>query len=111
MARTLPVRQNLIQTEARETSEREILPLSQFRGCQVMNDAPFQWATIFSKDAIRFDNRTSGLSFHAAQERNTKYQTPTPKGVVCDVSNPDHGRTSRYMSFVLAAYLFLPLIR
>ncbi|KAJ5490699.1 hypothetical protein N7539_002266 [Penicillium diatomitis] len=63
------------------------------RGCQVMHGAPFQWAAIFPKDDIRFDNGTTGLSFYAAQERNTKYQTPTKVScATCRTPIMDEGR-------------------
>lgn len=42
------------------------------RGCQVMHGAPFQWAAIFPKEDVRFDNGTSGMSFYAARENNAK---------------------------------------
>lgn len=63
------------------------------RGCQVMHGAPFQWAAIFPKEDVRFDNGTEGLSFYAATERNTKYQTPTKVSCsVCRTPIMDEGR-------------------
>lgn len=63
------------------------------RGCQVMHGAPFQWAAIFPKEDVRFDNGTSGLSFYAARENNTKYQTPTKVScAVCRTPIMDEGR-------------------
>ena len=63
------------------------------RGCQVMHGAPFQWAAIFPKDDLRFDNGTKGLSFYAARERNTKYQTPTKVScATCRTPIMDEGR-------------------
>ncbi|KAJ5290592.1 cyclin-like protein [Penicillium atrosanguineum] len=63
------------------------------RGCQVMHGAPFQWAAIFPKEDVRFDNGTSGLSFYAAREKNTKYQTPTKVSCsICRTPIMDEGR-------------------
>jgi hypothetical protein len=63
------------------------------RGCQVMHGAPFQWAAIFHKEDMRFDKGTSGLSFYAAREKNTKYQTPTKVSCsVCRTPIMDEGR-------------------
>ncbi|KAJ5673724.1 hypothetical protein N7507_002851 [Penicillium longicatenatum] len=63
------------------------------RGCQVMHGAPFQWAAIFPKEDVRFDNGTNGLSFYAAREKNTKYQTPTKVScAVCRAPIMDEGR-------------------
>ncbi|KAJ5984019.1 hypothetical protein N7481_006118 [Penicillium waksmanii] len=63
------------------------------RGCQVLHGAPFQWAAIFPKEDVRFDNGTDGLSFYAARERNTKYQTPTKVTcATCRTPIMDEGR-------------------
>jgi hypothetical protein len=63
------------------------------RGCQVMHGAPFQWAAIFKKEDVLFDNGTKGLSFYASTERNTKYQTPTKVSCsVCRAPIMDEGR-------------------
>lgn len=63
------------------------------RHCQVMHGAPFQWAAIFPKEDVRFDNGTKGLSFYAAREKNSKYQTPTKVSCAfCRTPIMDEGR-------------------
>lgn len=63
------------------------------RGCQVMHGAPFQWAAIFPKEDMRFDNGTGGLSFYAATEKTTRYQTPTKVSCsYCRTPIMDEGR-------------------
>jgi hypothetical protein len=63
------------------------------RQCQVLHGAPFQWAAIFPKEDIRFDNGASGLSFYAAGEKNNKYQTPTKVSCsFCRTPIMDEGR-------------------
>lgn len=63
------------------------------RSCQVLHGAPFQWAAIFPKEDVRFDHGTSGLSFYAAREKNTRYQTPTKVScAVCRTPIMDEGR-------------------
>jgi hypothetical protein len=58
-----------------------------------MHGAPFQWAAIFKKEDVLFDNGTKGLSFYASTERNTKYQTPTKVSCsVCRAPIMDEGR-------------------
>ncbi|KAJ5861285.1 uncharacterized protein N7529_008595 [Penicillium soppii] len=63
------------------------------RQCQVLHGAPFQWAAIFPKEDIRFENGPEGLSFYAAGEKNHKYQTPTKVSCsICRTPIMDEGR-------------------
>lgn len=58
-----------------------------------MHGAPFQWAAIFPKEDMRFDNGTGGLSFYAATEKTTRYQTPTKVSCsYCRTPIMDEGR-------------------
>ncbi|CAG7949888.1 unnamed protein product [Penicillium salamii] len=63
------------------------------RQCQVLHGAPFQWAAIFPKEDIRFEEGASCLSFYAARQKNNKYQTPTKVSCsFCRTPIMDEGR-------------------
>ncbi|KAJ6107135.1 hypothetical protein N7523_008458 [Penicillium sp. IBT 18751x] len=64
-------------------------------GCQRMHGAPFQWAAIFHKDDISFDQGYSGLSFYSSAENSSDYHTPTKVACAyCRSPLMDEGRNT-----------------
>ncbi|ETS83561.1 hypothetical protein PFICI_05437 [Pestalotiopsis fici W106-1] len=46
------------------------------RGCQVLHGAPFQWAAIFNKDDMVFENGTQNLVFYHSGECTLGHDLP-----------------------------------
>ncbi|ORY65152.1 Mss4-like protein [Pseudomassariella vexata] len=46
------------------------------RGCQVLHGAPFQWAAIFHKEDMMFENGTDNLVFYQSGEQTLGHDLP-----------------------------------
>ncbi|KAK7999189.1 hypothetical protein PG991_014864 [Apiospora marii] len=44
--------------------------------CQSLHGAPFQWAAIFKKEDLHFENGAKGLAFYHAQKKHTYHDLP-----------------------------------
>ncbi|KAI1327809.1 Mss4-like protein [Xylariaceae sp. FL0255] len=44
--------------------------------CQALHGAPFQWAAIFHKEDLHFENGAEGLAFYHAPTKGTHYELP-----------------------------------
>ncbi|KAL0571512.1 hypothetical protein V5O48_010446 [Marasmius crinis-equi] len=46
------------------------------RDCQVLHGAPFQWAAIFEKEDLVFENGPDGLGFYHSADKKAHYDLP-----------------------------------
>ncbi|KAI1747364.1 Mss4-like protein [Xylaria castorea] len=44
--------------------------------CQALHGAPFQWAAIFHKEDLHFENGAEGLAFYHSPSKGTHYELP-----------------------------------
>ncbi|KAJ5563083.1 hypothetical protein N7461_001844 [Penicillium sp. DV-2018c] len=63
------------------------------RVCQRAHGAPFQWAAIFDKHDMSFDNGASGLAFYSSTHHTQEYNLPTKVScATCRTPIMDEGR-------------------
>ncbi|KAI1166450.1 glutathione-dependent formaldehyde-activating, GFA [Nemania serpens] len=44
--------------------------------CQALHGAPFQWAAIFHKEDVHFENGASGLAFYHTPSKSARHELP-----------------------------------
>ncbi|KAI0205219.1 Mss4-like protein [Astrocystis sublimbata] len=61
--------------------------------CQSLHGAPFQWAAIFHKEDLHFENGAEGLAFYHAPSKGTHYELPVKVSCAhCHAPIMDEGR-------------------
>lgn len=61
--------------------------------CQGLHGAPFQWAAIFHKDDLHFENGAEGLAFYHAPDKSTVHRLPCKVSCAyCHAPIMDEGR-------------------
>ncbi|KAK7995402.1 hypothetical protein PG990_014175, partial [Apiospora arundinis] len=61
--------------------------------CQSLHGAPFQWAAIFKKEDLHFENGAKGLAFYHAQKKHTYHDLPCKVSCAyCHAPIMDEGR-------------------
>ncbi|RWA12730.1 hypothetical protein EKO27_g2377 [Xylaria grammica] len=61
--------------------------------CQALHGAPFQWAAIFHKEDLHFENGAEGLAFYHAPSKGTHYELPVKVSCAnCHSPIMDEGR-------------------
>ncbi|GAP84074.2 putative glutathione-dependent formaldehyde-activating family gfa protein [Rosellinia necatrix] len=61
--------------------------------CQALHGAPFQWAAIFHKEDLHFENGADGLAFYHAPTKGTHYELPVKVSCAnCHSPIMDEGR-------------------
>ncbi|KAI0096009.1 Mss4-like protein [Nemania sp. FL0031] len=66
--------------------------------CQALHGAPFQWAAIFHKEDLHFENGARDLAFYHAPTRNASYELPVKVSCAyCHSPIMDEGRRMALM--------------
>ncbi|KAI0388752.1 Mss4-like protein [Xylariaceae sp. FL0594] len=61
--------------------------------CQAQHGAPFQWAAVFHKEDLHFENGAEGLAFYHAPSKGTHYELPVKvRCAYCHSPILDEGR-------------------
>ncbi|TRX87960.1 hypothetical protein FHL15_011164 [Xylaria flabelliformis] len=61
--------------------------------CQALHGAPFQWAAIFHKEDLHFENGAEGLAFYHSPTKSTHYELPVKVSCAyCHSPIMDEGR-------------------
>ncbi|KAI0471825.1 glutathione-dependent formaldehyde-activating, GFA [Xylariaceae sp. FL0804] len=61
--------------------------------CQALHGAPFQWAAIFHKEDLHFENGAENLAFYHSSTKQTHYQLPIKVSCAyCHAPIMDEGR-------------------